>query len=108
MNTDHFEIRMYTPPGRWMEYTMYVCTLIVFAQAVYTGIVYYTAVLAACLLYWNYLWFRLMRKWIDLLNENEIKKLADFLDTLALNEHKDGTFQDTECLTKESSDEENS
>lgn len=103
-NDKVFKIVQYKMPAVWMEWGIYICAPLVLASAIVTGNVYFTAALTGCLMYWNYLLFKSLRQYVRYVNASEFSKLLTMLSEDEFNKHKDGTFQDSSCLTKEQGD----
>ena len=101
-----YKLEQYSAPPVWMEWLVYVCALVVFMSCVVFPTVWYApAVLAGCLMYWNYRYFVLIRSYVSYVNHTRFKELLDVMKEAHNNKQKDGTFQDSSCLTKEHSDE---
>ena len=97
-------IVQYRMPSVWMEYSTYAGAVLLLAAAHTTGMIWYTMGLAGMLMYWNYRLFDTIREYVKYVNASEFSKLLTMIAEEEINKPKDGTFQDTECLTKESSD----
>lgn len=98
-------IVQYQEPPLWMEWGSYLGGVAVFAAFVATGEVFWVGFLTAMLLYWNYRLFHTIKQYVRYVNTNNMKELRFQMLEAALNEHKDGTFQDSNGLTKEQGDE---
>ena len=100
-------ILQYENPPLWMEWSMYIGTVLMFCAAVVTGHIAWTGTLAGGLLYWNYRLYEIIRAYVRYVNASEISKLLVILAEHENNKQKDGTFQYSDGLTKEQGDEEN-
>ena len=98
------KIVQYKMPPIWMEYSTYAGAVLLLAAAHTTGVIWYTMGLAGMLMYWNYRLFVTIREYVRYVNTSEFSKLLTMIAEEELNKHKDGTFQDSECLTKEQGD----
>jgi hypothetical protein len=95
------------PPSAWLEWVSYLCIFALFigVQLAPTS-VFPLVALTGLFMYWNYRLFRMIEKYVRYYNASEFSKLLHKMAMYDLNKQKDGTFQDTECLTKEQDDEE--
>ena len=101
---DVIRIRQYAMPAWYLEWSIYVCAIVLLTGALMTGIIWYTVTLAGLYMYWNYRMFVFIRELVAVKNASEMSRLLHLLAEHEQNKHKDGTFQDSSCLTKESSD----
>jgi len=106
---DQVSIVQYKVPPLWWEFGVYAGMLFTFVLlAVDTVNIWAGVVLTGWAMYWNYHLFRIIREYVRYVNANEISKLLTILAEAELNKQKDGTFQASECLTKEQDDEQES
>lgn len=105
MNDEPYVLVQYSRPPVWMEWGAYLCTVLVFAAAVVTGALHFVAVLAGCLLYWNYLLFSTLKNYVQYRNASEFSKMLTALNEHEANNTQDGTIPVQQGLTKESEDE---
>ena len=99
--SEELRIVQYRMPPAWMEWGAYIGAVSLLAAGILTGNVYFYAAITGMLLYWNYKLFDVIREYVQYLNASEFSKLLTTIAEAELNKQKDGTFQDSECLTKE-------
>ena len=96
-------VSVYSPPPIWYELSVYVLAVLLMAGAVATGNVAFIVGVTACLMYWNYRYFRLIASYIRLLNASAINRVLDSVLEL----RDEGTFTANDGLStdKDDSDE---
>ena len=104
-NEDEVVMVQYKEPPLWWEFSAYAGMLFMFVlMAVYTVNIWAAVVLTGWAMYWNYHLFRIIREYVRYVNANQINNLLTAIVDAELNKQKDGTFQDSDCLTKEQDD----
>ena len=95
-------IVQYKQPPLWWEFGVYLGMLFVFTlMLVDTVNIWAACVITGWAMYWNYHLFRIIREYVKYVNANEFSRLLTIIAEEELNKQKDGTFQDSESLTKE-------
>ena len=105
MNTEEYVLVQYAKPPAWLEWLVYVITVVIIGAYVIAPSVYYLVLLASGLMYWNYRMFRIVTEFVRYRNASEFSKMLDVLASYAVNDTEDGTIPVQESLTKESDDE---
>ena len=93
-------ISVYDPPPIWYELSVYVLAILLMAGAIASGNVAFIVGVTACLMYWNYRYFRLIGSYIRLLNASEFNRVLDAVRELK----DDGTFPANSGLSTDKDD----
>jgi len=100
------EFTQYRKAPLWAEALAYCGMLGLFAASVVTGgAPIWMGVLTGWAMYWNYVLFRLINKYVSFVNASEFSRLLRTLEALQDNKTEDGTISVHEGLTKEGQDE---
>ena len=95
-------IVQYKQPSLWTEAMGYAAAVVLFGLTVLqTANVIPPLALTAMLMYWNYKLFGVIREYVKQVNASEMSRLLTLMAEDAINKQKDGTFQDSDSLTKE-------
>ena len=100
------EFTQYKKAPLWAEALAYCGFLGLFAASIVTGgSPIWMGVLCGWAMYWNYVLFRLINRYVSFVNASEFSRLLSTLVALQDNETEDGTISVHEGLTKEGQDE---
>jgi methyl coenzyme M reductase beta subunit len=92
-------LKQYQAPSKWYEYGAYAGAVGLFAATVANpGVMLWPGAITAILLYWNYLMFDIIKKYVNYVNAQQISKLLTDLAENHSSGKEDGTFQSNDGL----------